>query len=126
MTYAVWRGQHFGESEEGALVEDPDLDGRVNLLEYYSGTDPLEFNTEGVILLEASTDGASMNATVERNPEVTDVIATWEVSSDLSQWEDEQEVPVSGEHETTLRVPVSSVGPQWIRLRLTLEDGALD
>lgn len=91
--YNVWRTAHFGGvgSLEGELEEDPDEDGRSNIMEYYLGSGPnetdLPFNLE--VRIDESGDGARFVGNYTRLANVPDVQGRFEFSRNLDPWVDE-------------------------------------
>ena len=91
--YNVWRTAHFGSlgSLEGESGEDPDQDGRVNLVEYFLGSGPQEqdpsFNLNvGVNGIESEK---ALQVTYLRRANVSDVRGRFEFSRSLDPWLDE-------------------------------------
>jgi hypothetical protein len=81
--YTAWRANLQGA--DGEPLADPDGDGKVNLLEYFSGTDPLAVNE--TVAINLRQDGGSVLLDVEQMAAVADVAVTVEGSADLLQWE---------------------------------------
>lgn len=129
--YQSWRSQEFTPEElanpalEATLwgdAADPDADGRANLMEYATGTDPRTSEPEPTGFdLDPQDDTVSL--TYRRNLAATDVIWQVEKSVDLDEWVDVADVHVSiaGELETR-RATIDRDGlpGQWLRLKVTL------
>ena len=87
---AAWRLQHFGtvvSTGDAADLADPDSDGRCNLLEYATATDPtLHDPVSGYrVGMLTESDGTHLTLTFHRigDPALTYVV---ESSDDLMQW----------------------------------------
>ncbi len=89
-TFATWRAAYFGAAALTIATEltvwgataDPDHDGLPNVTEYALNTQPLTPNALSPITTAKS--GALLTFTFPRNPLVTDVTYTVEVSSTLA------------------------------------------
>ncbi|MCB1130773.1 MAG: hypothetical protein KDN05_06555 [Verrucomicrobiae bacterium] len=122
-----WRQLRFGSSSnsgDGADLADPDKDGRPNLIEYATGTDPLASDTGSVVTLGKSEDGQRLTLGFHR---IADPALTYTVEADgnsaLSNW-----TPIwssTGSSNTAGPVTVmddSLIGDQpkrFLRLRVT-------
>ena len=81
-----WREANFGttgNTGDAADAADPDGDGRSNLLEYATGTDPLAADTGALLAVGTSGDGQHLTVTFNR---IADETLTYSVEgvSDLA------------------------------------------
>jgi hypothetical protein len=105
--------------------DDPDGDGRDNLLEYGLNGDPLDAHSApgpGAALISEGADDYLM-LSVARNPAATDLLYEVEVTGDLSIWNSgPPHTTVLTSNATLLEVrdntPVEGAGKRFIRLRL--------
>ena len=86
--YDQWRIAQFGADAGNPAIAgelaDPDLDGSVNVVEFTTGTGPLEFSPPiGVVAIE----GANATFTYTRANAATDVTVTPQWSTDLASWQ---------------------------------------
>jgi hypothetical protein len=125
-TLAGWRQTNFGTQENtgtAADSADPDADGRPNLLEYATGTDPLSADAGSAVTL--AQNAGALTLTFNR---VADPVLTYTVrgSSDLgSAW---TETPafsstgpdnVAGPVTATDTVPLSGQARRFLRLEIS-------
>lgn len=128
----AWRGQHFTTEElanpalETSLWgnhADPDGDGRPNLVEYATGSDPRAFDASAVVTVHDAETG-SLSLTYTRDPDAADVTCQVQQSDDLAEWNDIGDTLVStDEGLETRRATVATAGEprQWLRLRVSLQ-----
>ncbi|MBB5350203.1 hypothetical protein HNR46_000427 [Haloferula luteola] len=125
----TWRAAHFSEAEladaelEASLWgngADPDGDGRSNLWEYATGTDPRSQEANPVTTEWA--DG-TFRVRFPRNVEATDVVLGVEGSTDLVEWQTMTDVVEASEPPLEWRaVEISTDGESRQFLRLTVEE----
>ncbi|HYG23095.1 MAG TPA: DUF4832 domain-containing protein [Verrucomicrobiae bacterium] len=121
-TYERWNARHFPSNPVNGLPEaDPDLDGRVNLLEYAVGLNPTV--AENTAYLNFSYTNATLILSVFKGPGVKDV--QYEVqSSPVLQppaWSADA-VTVLENAPTSLRASYTSPeATGFLRLKLTLQ-----
>lgn len=129
--YQGWRAGKFTPQEladsalEAALWgddADPDGDGRSNLLEYATGTEP-RIAGPGAMESGLEDDGDTLTLTYQRNLDATDVSFQVEKATNLADWSDVDDFHVStaGNLETR-KATVSTAGfsKLWLRLRAEL------
>lgn len=86
MTWARWVSGHAWPIPEAALpAADPDADGRSNLEEYASGTDPLSGAT--LDRLSATRASGALDLRFPLDPRAREVRWTLEISDDLQSWQ---------------------------------------
>ncbi|MES2437790.1 MAG: GDSL-type esterase/lipase family protein [Verrucomicrobiota bacterium] len=128
-----WRTRHFTPSElANPAVEmsiwgaqaDPDFDGRSNLLEYATGSDPRagDSSHESVAM---HTNGAEtlLTLTFRKNLAATDVVYQVEATTNLAIWGNisDSHVSTTAEMETrSASVPTAGFSKRWLRLRVRL------
>lgn len=128
----AWRDLHFTSEELGnpALESslwgnpaDPDGDGRSNLIEYATGSDPRAFEISPVSSIHDAENG-TLSLIYTKNLDATDVTYQVQRSENLSAWNDIGDVHVSiDETLETRRATVLTAGEprQWLRLRCLLD-----
>ncbi len=92
----AWRAHHFAtvaDSGPAADEADPDGDGRVNLLEFATGTDPR--SAEAAPVLRASVRVGQVDLVFDRRAEAAALVYRIEQSIDLGTW---TEIWCSNEH----------------------------
>jgi hypothetical protein len=98
--------------------EDPDDDGRPNLLEYAAGSDPL---TEDPAVLHSATlaDGMfHVRANLGVSP--SDARILLETSADLVNWENSGATLENGSYDVPYRLPATDASARFFRLRAEL------
>ena len=125
----AWRSLHFTSEELGnpALEAslwgneaDPDGDGRSNLIEYATGTDP---RVSEVSPVSATHDAGALSLTYTKNLAASDIAFQVQQTDDLAAWNDISDVRVSiDDNLETRRATVATAGEpkQWLRLRVLL------
>ena len=122
-----WRLANFGTTEDAgdaADAADPDQDGIANLAEYALGLDP---NTAGTLAanVEVDTAGGYLRLSVTRNPDATDVALAVEVSADLVNWADVEDVDIDTEADAATllvvgdRTAIEDAPRRFVRCRVT-------
>ena len=87
-TYPEWVQQRFTKDAPPSLsgpASDPDRDHRSNLLEYFSGLNPLAHDTI-TLTSHARVNGSLLFSHRQTLSPLTDVLATVEISSGLKTW----------------------------------------
>lgn len=85
----TWRNIHFGTSDPVGVANDtgdPDGDGRVNLMEYAAGSNPLVSNTGPIAVPGFNGDGSRLTLTFPRIADPT-LHYTVLASTDLGAWQ---------------------------------------
>lgn len=119
-TYDTWRARHFGSSGIGEPEADPDGDGRSNLLEYATGSNPNSTVNTGMI--EAQFEGSAFVLTIRKGPGAKDVRYEVEGSSNLSSWSPSL-VTILDNNASMLRVRFNeTTAAGFLRLKVTLEE----
>jgi len=122
-TYDTWRLRHFAsDPPSGDPDEDPDDDGRSNLLEYATGSDPNSATSSGA--LEAKFEGGVFLLTIRKGPGAKDVRYEVEGSTNLNpaSWSSSL-VTVLGNDGSALRVRLNEgTAAGFLRLRVTLDE----
>jgi len=89
-TYQIWTEAIFGPGNPpgSGELDDPDLDGVVNLLEYSGGTDPLSAGSAPITTVGVIASGADdfLTITYTRRRDRVDLSYLVEVSTDLVVW----------------------------------------
>jgi len=104
---ATWRSVKFGLSETNAAIADDaadaDGDGVANILEYASGTDPLDANSHPTTPLQIISSGGTnyFAVTFQRDTRATDLLWTVETSGDLAIWQSGSTYSASGDAPNT-------------------------
>lgn len=112
--------------------EDPDNDGRINLVEYAVGSHPLVANPEPIMQIQCEKSEGEHYLTLSyfRNKAATNLEFHFEASEDLVQWTTLPETWVveqvidNGETEQVIMretSPMEPSGAQFIRLSFTLK-----
>ena len=136
--FDAWRVAHFGPAAttpDAAADADPDHDRACNLLEYATGTDPLDAASAAPPQLVA---GSFLTLAFTRIPTATDLHYTVQVSPDLQTWADGStyastgsappsafttEVSRNGANPETVTVrdntAISAAPHRYLRLRIT-------
>ncbi len=79
-----WRFDNFGtysNAADAADLADPDQDGRNNLVEYGTGSDPNVFNTNSAAVLGFTDGGLKLTLTFNR---ITDPLLTYQVEANTN------------------------------------------
>lgn len=128
---STWRDLHFTAGElanpalEAALwgnAADADGDGRSNLIEYATGSDPRAYENSPVGFSHDTALG-ELALTYTRNLAASDVVYQVQRSEDLAAWDDIGDTPVSiadGLETRRASVPTAGVPAQWLRLRVRM------
>lgn len=123
-----WRLQHFGTASsagDAADQSDPDHDGRSNLLEYSTGTDPLSSSNASSQTIGRSPDGNHLLLTFDRVADPA-IIYIVEASNNLalgnwhSIWSSTGAANTAGSVTVTDTQPVSEETKRFLRLRVVL------
>jgi uncharacterized repeat protein (TIGR03803 family) len=119
---AGWRQQNFGTSSNtgnAANTADPDFDGVINLLEYAYGMNP---NVKDQHLLPVPAwNGSNLIASFTSPVGVNDILYGAEVSTTLANSNSWAPLADGGSGRVhTFSAPVSPVGRNWMRLRVTV------
>ena len=143
-TAATWRAQYFPAANDPnrSFTADADLDGELNLFEYFSGSNPTIANLSRAPMVEVMNVGGTEYLTLRfvHAKTVSDVIARVEAGSDLidGPWTDinpanatylisvQDNVPAAGLETITVRdvVPFAANPARYLRLRLTKPPGS--
>lgn len=119
-TYETWRLRHFVSNPAGEPDADPDGDGRSNLLEYATGSNPNSGVNSGVI--EARFEGSAFVLTIRKGPGAKDVRYEIEGSSNLSSWSPSL-FTILDDNASMLRVRFNeTTAAGFLRLKVTLEE----
>ena len=124
LTYQDWvESESLGDNSDPNA--DPDQDGRINLFEFFSGSDPMV--GDGSLLEISRTSGSMMEVRYVRALDIAGVTATVESTSDLQNWTamspiDTTETP--GESIKEVAATFSSdESAMYLRLKVELTDG---
>lgn len=121
-SFVQWQaGELAGEPLDGA-GDDPDLDGVANVVEFFSGTDPLSAASAPVATLDfAGPGGPFLRASYPMDPGSL-VVATVEASSELSSWDTAGVMLFFGASDlvATDSVSVFAASRRFLRLRVEL------
>jgi len=121
-TYDTWRARNFDSNPSGGQPDaDPDGDGRSNLLEYATGSDPNSAANPEVI--KAQFEAGAFVLTIRKGPGVKDARYEVEGSPNLSSgsWSPLL-VTILGNDRSMLRVRLNETGTRgFLRLKVTLE-----
>lgn len=117
---SFWLRQTFpGSPESNAKwADDPDDDGRPNLLEYAAGSDPLK--EDAPILHSAKLVGDLFHVTANIGESPVDARIILETSSDLGTWENSGAILENGAYDVPYRLPTTGTGARFFRLRAEL------
>ena len=128
--FEQWRQARFGVNAGNPALAgnsaDPDFDGRMNLLEYALGLDPLASDGDSLVP-DLVTIGPNqfLRLTLTRNPAATDVDFTIEASANLTQplsWSSlgtTVEINTPTQLRTRDNSPISAADFRHLRLRVT-------
>ena len=125
-----WRQVRFGANAGNPAIAgnaaDPDLDGRINLLEYALGLNPLIPDTDSLVPdLETLGPNRFLRLTLNRNPAATDVDFAIESSANLAQplsWSSLstiEEINTPSQLRSRDNAPVATTEFRHLRLRVT-------
>lgn len=125
-----WRQARFGANASNPAIAgntaDPDFDGRMNLLEYALGLDPLAPDADSLVPdLETIGPNQFLRLTLPRNPAATDVDFTIESSDNLTQplsWSSlgtTVEINTPSQLRTRDNNPITAADFRHLRLRVT-------
>jgi hypothetical protein len=128
-------GSYDGNDDEVTVLSGirPDAFGQVfvviailNLLEYATGSSPLDSNLGSeVVAMETSDDEQFLTMTYQKNLVATDVAYQVEVAPDLDDWSDVPDTFVSSADGIEIRkasVPVTALSHRALRLKVTLTE----
>jgi hypothetical protein len=120
-TYDTWRLRNFASNAAAGNPDaDPDGDGRSNLLEYATASDPNSAMNPKAI--EAGLEGGFLVLTVRKGPGAKDVRYEVEGSSNLGSWTPSLVTTLASDSRM-LRVRFNETTVSgFLRLRVTLED----
>ena len=110
------------QSRWGDLA-DPDADGRVNLMEYALGTNPLKLETPDG--LEVISSPAYLIMIYEIDTSKTDIDLRGQTSSDLRNWIDvpsEVLASTNGIETRRVTIPLDDSSPGYLRLKVSAPD----
>ena len=129
----TWRSGYFTPAElANAGLEfslwgpnaDPDMDGRSNLLEYATGSNPrVSDSTLENFAMDSSEAGTLLTLTFRKNLAATDVSYQVQTSGELASWGGVADTHVSTAAEIETRkasVTTSGFSKRWLRLRVQL------
>lgn len=124
----IWRQQHFGSPENSGDAHDaadPDGDGADNLLEYGTGTDPLQSANTPVQSLGTSPGGQFLTLTFDRiaDPALTYLVEASETlapGSWQTLWSSTGAANTAGPVTVTDTEPVASHPKRFLRMRAGL------
>lgn len=121
-SFAQWQVAALaGEPLDGA-GEDPDLDGVANIVEFFSGTDPLSGASSPVVTVDFTGPGGPfLRASYPMDPGSL-VVATVEASGGLSSWDSAGVTLEFGASSLLAKdsVPMASASRRFLRLRVEL------
>lgn len=119
-TAGFWLRQRFPAFLPSAAkwAEDPDDDGRPNLLEYAAGSEPLI--EDPPILHSATLTGGMFHVTANLGSPPSDVRILLETSTDLVNWENSGATLENGAYDVPYRLPAVDASARFFRLRAEL------
>ncbi|MFT4639239.1 MAG: hypothetical protein ACI8T1_002564 [Verrucomicrobiales bacterium] len=124
-TYALWRSSHFPDNDAmGELSADPDRDLRVNLVEYFQGSDPQKPNEGSSIQIRSNPDD-TFTLSYTRLTALNDVSVSIEGSCDLAEWAPQfgiAETESLGGGISNVSYKVTASASRWYRLKLSLKE----
>ncbi|MDE0594093.1 MAG: lamin tail domain-containing protein [Roseibacillus sp.] len=120
--YASYRDLTFGPGMPpgSGELEDFDIDGIPNLIEFALGLDPLVFDAN--LLPGVVVEGGSLSISYNRNNLLSGITYQVQVSTDLITWNPVPDVLVSTQNFIEVRkasVPTSPNGRQFMRIAIT-------
>ena len=86
--YREWTKRRFRKDSPTTLTSpgsDPDKDQKINLLEYFSGTDPFVFGKKEIVSLIKSDPYMQLTYTMINQP-IVDIKVSIESSEDIVNW----------------------------------------
>jgi hypothetical protein len=129
-TFAQWQQAHFDPQAPNYLANsaaagDPDRDGRSNLLEYATASDPN--NADLTAPFSATRDSNFFTFTYTRRRDAADLLFQVQQSPNLSSWSDvtaaEEVIDSNGISETVRTlVPINGAPAMYLRLNVTLQN----
>ncbi len=122
----AWRLRFFDSwrnAGEGADTGDFDLDAHPNIVEYATGTSPIDSSDVPTVTHDVVEEAGKqyLTLTVSRTDRKSDVNFTLQSSEDLSAWSAD-DVSILADTETLLRgqydIPISDAGRRFLRFRV--------
>lgn len=81
MTFSTWASNNSLIGDDALLLSDPDRDGRLNLLEFYMGSNPSSSVDSPIV---ATATGTTFSMTYQRAKDLANISAVVEWTTDLS------------------------------------------
>jgi hypothetical protein len=115
-SYDEWTAYHQLSGTNALPTDDIDQDGAANLWEYFSGTDPLQSNTNSPVGLAIQYDVATGTVVIDfpRSRAAANQVFNLQYSLDLNSW-----LPAAN---TALQVVGSDELLDWLKLTLPVPD----
>jgi hypothetical protein len=116
----LWLRQRFPGLLPSAAkwAEDPDDDGRPNLMEYAAGSDPLQ--EDSAILHNVTLTEGMFHVTANLGAAPADARLVLEISADLINWENSGAILENGAYDLPYRLPATDASARFFRLRAEL------
>ena len=86
--YEQWTQRRFNKQSNNSIKgfnADPDEDNKINILEYFSGTNPLKSDPLNLLSINNNKQGARLTYPINSQP-ISDITFDIEYSYDLKEW----------------------------------------
>jgi len=123
MTFSTWASNNRLIGDDALLLSDPDRDGRLNLLEFYMGSNPSSSVDSPIV---ATATGTTFSMTYQRAKDLANISAVVEWTTDLSlaNWNTNDVNEIVQDRLSYEQVTVTVTNPKgstkmFMRLRVT-------
>jgi len=123
MTFSTWVSNNRLIGDDALLLSDPDRDGRLNLLEFYMGSNPSSSVDSPIV---ATATGTTFSMTYQRAKDLANISAVVEWTTDLSlaNWNTNDVTEIIQDRPSYEQVTATVTNPtgstkMFMRLKLT-------
>ena len=123
MTFSTWASNNRLIGDDALLLSDPDRDGRLNLLEFYMGSNPSSSVDSPLV---ATATGTTFSMTYQRAKDLANISAVVEWTTDLSlaNWNTNDVTEIVQDRDSYEQVTATVTTPTgstkiFMRLKLT-------